>query len=70
MLPSTGDRRDVYRGLARKPEGKRPVGCSRHRCMFGNDRIALARDRNRLRALLKGIMHFRAPKNAGNFLTS
>jgi len=36
------DRRDVYRGLAEKPEEKRPLGRPSHSCIFrtwdgGND---------------------------------
>jgi hypothetical protein len=59
-----GERRDAYRLLVGKPEGKRPLGTPRHRWVdnvrmdlgelgWGDvDRISLAKDRNRWRELL------------------
>ena len=72
----------MYRVLVGKPEGKRPLGRPRRRWEdnikidlqemgggFG-DWMELARDRDRLRALVIAVMNLRVPKNAGNFLTS
>jgi len=68
-----GERRDVYRVLVGKPVGKRPLGRPRRRWednikmdlqevgCGGVDWIELALDRDRRRALVKGIMNFRVP---------
>jgi hypothetical protein len=32
-IAQTGEKRNAYRLLARKPEGKRPLGGSSHRCV-------------------------------------
>jgi hypothetical protein len=59
-----GEKRNAYRLLVGKPEGKRPLGKPRHRCVnnirmdlgevgWGDvDWIGLAKDRNRWRALV------------------
>jgi hypothetical protein len=65
--------RDVYRVLVVKPEGKRALG--RPKCRWedniktnlqevgcgGVDRIELAQDRNRWRALVNAVIHRRVP---------
>jgi len=68
-----GERRDVYRVLVGKPEGKRPLG--RPRCRWEDnikmdlqevgcgcmDWIGLAQDRNSWRALMTAVMNLRIP---------
>jgi hypothetical protein len=68
-----GEKRNVYRVLVRKPEGKRPLG--RPRCRWLDnikrdlleiglnvvDWIGLAQDRYRWRALVNSAMNFWVP---------
>jgi hypothetical protein len=66
-----GEDRGVYRVLVEKPEGKRPLGRPRRRWEDNikmdiqevgwevMDWIGLARDRDRWRALVNGVMNLR-----------
>jgi hypothetical protein len=68
-----GEKRNAYRLLVGKPEGKRPLGKPRRREVdnirmeFGEvewgvvDWIGLAKDRNRLRALVNSVLNLRVP---------
>jgi hypothetical protein len=67
------EKRNLYRLLVGKPEGKRPLGRPRHKWMDnikmdlleielgGVDWIGLAQDRYRWRALVNSVMNFRVP---------
>jgi hypothetical protein len=72
-----GEKRNAYRLLVGKPEGKRPLGRPRRRWVdnirmdlgevgWGDvDWIGLAKDGNRWRALVNSVLNLRVPLNAG-----
>jgi hypothetical protein len=74
-----GEKRNVYRLLVGKPEGKRSLGRPRHRGVdnirmdlgevgWGDvDWIGLAQDKNRWRAVVNSVLNLRVPWNAGNY---
>jgi hypothetical protein len=73
QVEQMGEKRNVYRLLVRKPEGKRPLGRPRRRWidnikmdilqigMNVVDWIRLAEDRYRWRALVNSVMNLRVP---------
>jgi hypothetical protein len=77
-----GAKRNAYRILVGKSEGRRPLGRQRRRWMDntkedlreigwrGMDWIDLAEDREQWRALVNTVMNLRVPQNAGNFLNN
>jgi hypothetical protein len=68
-----GEKRNAYRLLVGKPEGKRPLGRPRRRCVdnimmdlgevgWGDvDWIGLAQDRDRRRALVNSVLNLGVP---------
>jgi hypothetical protein len=72
-LARIGEKRNAYRLLVGKPEGKRPLGRPRRRWVDnirmdlvevgwgGVDWIDLAQDRNRWRALVNSLLNLRVP---------
>jgi len=81
-IARTGERRDVYRVLVGKPEGKRPLGRLRRRWednikvdllgvgCGGTDWIDVAQDKDSWLALKNRVLNTRVPLNAENVLTS
>jgi hypothetical protein len=70
---TNGEKRNAYRLLVGKPEGKKPLGRARHRwvdnirmdlgeVVWGDvDWIGLAKDRNRWRAVVNSVLNLRVP---------
>jgi hypothetical protein len=67
-----GGKRNAYRLLVGKPEGKRPLGRTRRRWVdirmdlgevgWGDvDWIGLSKDRNRWRAVVNSVLNLRVP---------
>jgi hypothetical protein len=68
-----GEKRNAYRLLVGKPEGKRPLGRPRHRWADnikiylleigwgGVDWFGLAQDRDKWRALVNAVMNLQVP---------
>jgi hypothetical protein len=81
MWHEWGEKRNVYRLLVRKPEGKRPLGRPRRRWMYNIkidlleigfsvvDWIGLAQDRYSWKALVKSVMNLRVPYNVWKLLS-
>jgi hypothetical protein len=73
MWREWGEKRNVYRLLVGKPEGKRPLGRPRRRWkdnikmnfleirLSVVDWIGLAQDKYRWRVMLNAVMNFRVP---------
>jgi hypothetical protein len=77
-----GVRRNAYRILVRKPEGRRPLGRPRRRWVdnikmdlreigwAGMNWLDLVQDRDQWTALVNTVMNLRVLYNAGKFLSS
>jgi hypothetical protein len=74
---TNGEKRNAYRLLVGKPEGRRPLGIPRRRWVnnikmdlgevgWGDvDWMGMDQDMNSWRALVNSVLNLRAPRNAG-----
>jgi hypothetical protein len=79
---TNGEKRNAYRILVGKPEGREPLGRPKRRWVDNikmalrdiewnlMDWFNLAQDRDQWKALMNTIMNLRVPSNAGKFLSS
>jgi hypothetical protein len=79
---TNGEKRNAYKILVGKPEGKRPLGRPSRRWednikidlteigWGGMDWIDLAQDRDQWTGLVNTVMNIRVPSNVGKFLSS
>jgi hypothetical protein len=78
---TNGEKRNAYRILVGKPEGKKPLGRPKHRWedikidlgeigWSGMDWIYPTQDRDQWRGLVITIVNFRVPENVGKSSSS
>jgi hypothetical protein len=80
VCSTNGEKRNAYRILVGKPEGKRPLGRPGRRWVDnikmdlreigwdGVDWVDMAQDRDQWMALVNTVLNLRVPHNAGKFL--
>jgi hypothetical protein len=80
-LARIGEKRTAYRILVGKPDGKRPLGRPRRRCVHNikmdlrdigwddMDWIHVAQHRDQWRVLVSTVLNLQVPQHAGKFLS-